>query len=176
VWSRGYAQDARQGYSTEEQLCKALYNMIESAAVLLTYNKDVLIAFKEARERTKTELELSTASFGLSLWAGYSAFWTTVAISTNSSILPLAAWTLGDVLGLALLEVPVLMTTSVTTTLWWCPPIAVAAGIGAVGFSLVAWKKNKERGNYNAKIKYHEASKYSLPEYHKHWRKLTWWQ
>lgn len=157
--SLGYVPDGSRGRTPEAELCKFLYELIESGAELLTCNKDILVAFKEAREKARTDFALSTASFGLSLWAGYSAFWTTVAVSSSTSIAPLAAWTLGDIIGLALLEVPVITTTTMTTTFWWCPPVAVAAGIGAVGFGVLAWKKKRETESHNDKVKYYEANK-----------------
>jgi hypothetical protein len=140
----------------ETELCRALYEMIESAAIVMTCNRDVLLAFKDARTKAGQDLALRGMSAGLSLWAGYSAFWTTTAVSME--IAPLAAWGLSDVIGLALFaEVPVLVTT--TTTLWWCAPVAIPAAIGAAVFGYSAWKKKKERNKYNDKINYHEACK-----------------
>lgn len=140
--------------SPEEQVCETLYKMAESAAIMITCNKDMLIAFKKARAEAEGQIALGGAGVGLSLWAGYSAFWTVTA--TTAKILPLASWGLGEVLGLAIFaEVPVLVTT--TTTFWWCPPVALAAGAGAVVCSYAAWKKRKEARRYNEKVKYHEG-------------------
>jgi hypothetical protein len=142
----------------EEDLCIALYDMLESAAIALTCNRDMLIAFKENRAEASQALALRGASVGLSLWAGYSAFWTATAVSVD--IAPIALWGIGDIVGLALFgEVPVLITT--TTTLWWCPPVAIASAIGAAAFGYSAWKKSKDRQGYGSKIDYHEASECS---------------
>ena len=147
--------------STEAELCHSLYEMVESASLALMCNRNMLKALKEARAKAESDMILRGASVGLSLWAAGSAFWTTSAV-TGLIIAPLETWAFSELFMYAVFSsVPTsaVIGVEVTTTFWWCPPVAIPAAIVAIGCGVAAWKKKKERELWNRKIDYHSESK-----------------
>jgi len=130
--SEGSVSANDDGISPSALLCDALYDMAESAAIVVTSNQDLLKAFIQACDEAKRHALLAGAGAGMSFTIATAALG---AVLEESAVVAASA------------EVMVM------------PGLAAAAGvIGSIYCIVKATKKVREIKHFNKRIVYHERS------------------